>query len=181
MRKTRMLGVTALVVALVVVGAWPASAASPMRASLVVSGANVTFDPETVVARCGPRVPQGLVESWGSGELTSEAYSGPVRFEDVHCTVLAVQTPAEVAAIRIHAGLLTIITPHGEFSLAFEAPGVFTGVFGVVPWRHTGDGPYTITGGTGIFAGVSGHGHVRVLDDSGHVTVDLNGSLGVPA
>ena len=89
-----------------------------------------------------------IVQWAGSGELTSEVYAGPIVWVEEHGTVQFVQTSADVAAGRIHTALTTLYTPDGEFSYANEAPSVFTVVFGIALWRHTGNGPYAITDGS---------------------------------
>ena len=181
MRRTKSVGVAALVATLMLVGASPVTAAGVIKASLEVTWLNVIGDPEAVAGRCGPEVPQVIVRGAGTGELTSEVYTGPIGWVEEHCTVGVDQASAGVLVDRIHTAFVTISTPGGEFSYAYEATGVFTGVYGIVPWRHTGEGPYTITGGSGIFDGATGHGHLSVLDDSGDISIDLNGSLAVPS
>jgi hypothetical protein len=53
---------------------------------------------------------------------------------------------------------MVLATPAGdELFIDYRAPGVIKGnLFGAN--THTFHGPYSITGGTGIFAGASGHG-----------------------
>ena len=179
----KLLQVAVLLGALTVVGATPAATGNAMTASLP-EGFIVGFnqDPAAVAARCPPGYPQAIVQSEQSGVLTSGAYTGPVTASSEHCSLLLVVTEHELAVIRIDAGVLTLVTPDGdELHATYKAPGVFTGDLTLVgPSQHRANGPYTITGGTGIFAGASGHGHLGILADSEGGTWDLNGSLELP-
>ena len=49
-----------------------------------------------------------------------------------------------------------------------------------VAWRSDVSESFEITGGTGAFAGASGHGYFPVVDNSGAVTLALIGSLDLP-
>lgn len=178
---TKRLRLPALLALLMLLVASPAWAGNAMRASLQLTTVNVIFDPATVAARCPPGSPQALVQSAGSGELTSGAYAGAVDWSDEHCSLLRVVTKHEVAPVQDDSGLLTLVTPGGDvLHIAYESPGVFTGDLSLAgSWQHRGNGPYTTIHGTGIFAGAAGHGHMGFFDDSGDVTIDLNGDLSV--
>jgi len=93
-------------------------------------------------------------------------------------------TNHDMAVVYIRAGLMTLVTPGGDtLGLAYKLPGVFTGDLTLTivgPSEHSANGPFTITSGTGIFAGASGHGHVGGLADSTSAGIDLNGSLQLP-
>ncbi len=180
---TKLLRVAALLAALTVVVATPAAAGDAMTASLP-EGSIVGFnlDPDDVAARCPPGYPQAIVQSAQSGVLTSEAYTGPVTASSEHCSLLLVVTEHDLAVIQIDAGELTLVTPDGdELYAAYKAPGVFTGDLTLVgPSQHRANGPYTITGGIGVFAGASGHGHLGIFADSEAGTWEMNGSLRLP-
>jgi hypothetical protein len=183
-----MCRIAALLAALMLTAASPVAGRGAMSASLEGSIVGFSIDPTAVAGRCPPAFPQtppewaqAILRSAGSGTLASAAYTGPVTFTAEHCTVIVVVTEHAQAVVRIRAGLMTITTPGGDtLSLAYEAPGVFRGdLFLVGPREHVGNGPYTITGGTGVFAGATGHGHMNVQDQGGPTApLTLNGSLG---
>jgi hypothetical protein len=79
---------------------------------------------------------------------------------------------------------MTLAAPGGTLEIAYEAPGVVHGPVLLGPNVHTANGPYTITGGTGIFEGATGHGHfgaTGVFDGSVFdINLTLNGSLQLP-
>ncbi len=179
---TKLLRVAVLLAALTVVGATPAAAGNAMTASLEGFVVGFNQDPDAVAARCPPGFPQAIVQTAGSGVLTSEAYTGPVAYSSEHCTLLLVVTEHDLAVTRADAGELTLVKPDGdELYAAYKQPGVFTGDLTLVgPSQHRANGPYTITGGTGIFAGASGHGHVFGLGQGVGVTLEMNGSLQLP-
>jgi hypothetical protein len=178
----RLFRVAALLAALALLAASPAAAATPLRASLEGHIVGFNQDPAAVAARCPPGSPQAILQIAGSGVLTSEAYAGPVEFSEEHCSLLLVVTNHDLAVGYIRAGLMTMVTPGGDtLSFAYKLPGVFTGDLTLVgPSEHSANGPFTITGGTGIFAGASGHGHVGGLADSTSAGIGLNGSLQLP-
>jgi hypothetical protein len=179
----KLLRVAVLLAALTVVGATAAAAGNAMKASLP-QGSIVGFnqDPDALAARCPPGYPQAIVQSVLMGVFTSEAYTGPVTASSEHCSLLLVVTEHDLAVIQIDAGVLTLRTPGGdELYATYKAPGVFTGDLTLVgPNQHRANGPYTITGGTGVFSGASGHGHLGILGGSEGGTWELNGSLRLP-
>jgi hypothetical protein len=192
---TRLFRMTVLVAALMLTSAAQVAAAgNAVRASMTGTPAGVNFDPAAVAERCpADFVGVGaIVQSAGSGELASEAYTGPVTYTDEHCTRPRQAPPdvfaREVTPLLIAAGMMTLATPTGDtLNLEFTNPGVLKGDLTLAGFnRHTFNGPYTITGGTGIFAGASGHGQIGgVAEGEGGpggivITLDLHGSLRVP-
>lgn len=125
-------------------------------------------DPDQVAANC----PAGFVERGGRLLLTqetvqveSDVYTGTMQtVADQHCSVPRppmftwIDGSRTVIPIEFEAGQMTLATQAGdELFVSYRAPGVLKGdLFGLN--THTFNGPYTITGGTGIFAGASGHG-----------------------
>jgi hypothetical protein len=169
-----MLRVAAVVAALMLAGGTQAAAGNAMSASLEGTVVSVNTDPAAVATRC-PAGFNAIVQTEGSGELTSGAYTGPVDYSSEHCVRFLVVTNHELAVIKLGAGVLTIVTPDGdELHAAYTQTGVLTGgVTGV----SSNNGPFTITGGTEVFAGASGHGHVSANADGVIVTIEMNGSL----
>jgi hypothetical protein len=176
---TRLLRVTALVMTLVLAGAWPATAAEPMRASLQGITVGFSADPGALAARC-PAGSEWILRTAGSGQLSSEAYAGSVDYSTEHCSRVLAGTMPGHAVGKIAAGLLTLVTPGGdELYAAYEGTFVFNGDVAVA-WRSDVHQSFAITGGTGVFAGASGNGSFPTVDNSGAVTMALNGALDVP-
>ena len=152
-----------------------------LRASLQGNVVGINEDPAAVAVRCPDAGgdPQAIVRVAGSGGLASAVYSGPVAFSAEHCTRLLVMTEHDVIVTQGRAGLLTLATPQGdELHAAYTQPGVLKGdLFGAN--EHSANGPYTITGGTGVFRGASGHGNIGALAEGPVVTIDVQGSLQV--
>jgi hypothetical protein len=186
MRRTILL---ASVVALVTLAIAPsASAGGAMRASVTIDSIYIMpgdVFPDEVLARCGPSMPQAIVGGTASGQMVSDVYTGPITVTDQHCTLLRLAN-AQTAVASIHSGQMTIEATEGPGTLeiTYKAPGVMHGDAFFGPNVHTFNGPYTITGGTGIFAGATGHGHLGgsaafdgAVFDAGQI---MSGSLLVP-
>jgi hypothetical protein len=177
MRK--LLGAAVLLAALMVVGATPAAAGNAMRALLEGTTIGFIDDPAAVAARC-PAGFEWILQTAGSGELTSEAYTGPVDYTSEHCSRLLAGTLTDHAVGKADAGLLTLVTPSGDrLNVTYRGTFVFNGDTAVA-WRSDVSQSFLITGGTGVFAGASGHGHLPTVDNSGAVILALNGSLALP-
>ncbi len=192
MRRTRVLGATALLAALVLVGTTPATAGVAMRASMTVDPGSVyllpgDFFPDEVEERCGSAEFQAIVGGSASGEMRSGVYTGPFTLTDEHCTRLVnIRNDGllSVAHIRLGEMTLTATEAEGTLEISYKAPGVIHGDVFVGPNVHTYNGPYTVTGGTGIFDGATGHGHIGGVGEFDGLEFDisqtLNGSLVVP-
>lgn len=142
-----------------------------------------TMDPAIVAANC----PDGFVARQGALLTTQETvqvdtdvYSGTLQtLSDQHCSVPRppvstwIDGTRKVTPIELEAGHMVLATPSGdELFLDYRAPGVIKGdLFGLN--THTFNGPYTITGGTGIFEGATGQGNV-----SGEVEATATGFTG---
>jgi hypothetical protein len=183
----KLLAAAVLLAALAAFAVTAAASSVAMRASMTVDPSTLyvmpsDFFPAEVAARCGPALPQGIVGGTASGEMTSEVYTGPLTATDEHCTLLVnVTNDGQLAVAHVRLGEMTLAAPGGTLEIAYEAPGVIHGPVFLGPNVHTGNGPYTITGGTGIFEGATGHGHFSgtgVFDGSVFdVNYALNGSL----
>ena len=190
MRRTRVLGATALLAVLVLVGTTPATAGVAMRASWTVDSIYVApgdLFPEEVEARCGSAEFQAIVGGTASGEMTSEVYTGPITLVGEHCTLLVkIRNDGLLSVAHIRLGEMTLLATEavGTLEMAFKAPGVIHGDVFLGPNVHTYNGPYRITGGTGIFEGATGHGHIGGVGEfdgtAFDITETLNGSLIVP-
>lgn len=172
--------VLALLAALFVVGVAPAAAGNALRASLEGTTVGFNPDPADVAARC-PAGSQWILQTAGSGELTSAAYTGPVDYSTEHCSRIVAGDLTDHAVGKIDAGRLTLVTPSGdELYATYRGTFVFNGDVESNTWRSDVSQSFTITGGTGIFAGASGHGYFSVVDNSGAATLGMNGSLALP-
>ena len=112
-----------------VVGAAPAAAANAMTAWL--EGITVGFnpDPAAVAARC-PAGYEWILQTAGSGELTSEAYTGPVAYSTEHCSRVLAGTLTGHAVGKIDAGVLMLVTPGGDMlHAAYRVPSCSTATF----------------------------------------------------
>ena len=182
-----LLAAAVLLGALAAFAVTAAAAGNAMRASMTVDPSTLyvipgDLFPAPVSARCGPALPQAIVGATASGEMTSEVYTGPFTMTEEHCTLLVnITNDGQLAVAHVRLGEMTLAAPGGTLEIAFEAPGVIHGPVFLGPNVHTSNGPYTITGGTGIFEGATGHGHIGgtgVFDGSVFdVNMTLNGSL----
>lgn len=172
---TKALRVAVLLAALIVVGATPAAAGNAMRASLEGITTGFNPDPAAVAARC-PAGFEWILQTAGTGELTSETYAGPVTYTTEHCSRVLAGTLTDHAVGKIDAGLLTLSANGDELYATYQGTFVFNGEVGVA-WRSDVSQSFVITGGTGDFEGASGHGHFPGVDNNGAVTLALRGSL----
>lgn len=174
MRRTKPIGVAALVAALMLVGASPVTAAGvAMRASL-----DVTFEQPTTF--CAPEVL--VVEGSGPGTLTLDAFDGDVEGEMSQCTRFIVGGPfdpdATVTVGKVTDGFF-VLTATGEDSgvlvLAYEG-GFVANSLGTI-----GYGKWEVTEGSGIFAGASGNGGMHLFGKEPlALHFELMGSVVVP-
>jgi hypothetical protein len=116
--------------------------------------------------------------------------SGKVRYRvywrdpsgKTHGKVFARKRDAEAHGRQV----MVLTAAGGTLTMSQSAPGVLMGDLFAGPNTHTGNGPYAITEGTGIFAGATGHGHVTgTATNAGGtpittITFELVGSLAVP-
>jgi hypothetical protein len=84
-----------------------------MRASLEETEVGFNDDPAAVAARC-PAGFEWITQTAGSGELTSEAFTGPVAYSSEHCSRLIAGTLTDHAVGKVDAGLATLVTPSGD-------------------------------------------------------------------
>ncbi len=160
----------AMVLAFVVllIAAVPATAAESHDLWAMFEGPTVGFndDPEAVSARC-PDGFQWIIQNAGDGWVQSPFYSGPVTFENEHCSAWLAFNPGRATG-RVGAGVHTFTTPDGDV-LALEYHGGFTfeGDLDVGVWQSNANLIYTVVDGTGVFEGASGHGSFGAVDNSG--------------
>jgi hypothetical protein len=175
----RILGraLIALAVFAVVVATAAAGGGNALRASGSGVLFPVTFDPNAIAARC----PAG--HTWfvvfggvGEGRMESNAYTGPVGWTSEHCTRLVVEMSGLTVG-KTGGAVQTFSTPDGNLTIAHTGGFVLKGTF-PVDYRTDGTASYTVTGGTDVFAGASGHGRIDIVDSTaGGFTFTLNGSL----
>lgn len=166
----RLLRLVAAVAAALMLLAAPAAAiTSTFRAAttqaVVVA---VTGDPAQIAANCPAGFAERgalLLKSQFTVQVESDVFSGTMHsLADQHCSVPRppmdtwINGTRTVTPIEMEAGHMVLATSAGdELFLDYRAPGVIKGdLFGLN--THTFNGPYTITGGTGVFEGATGHG-----------------------
>lgn len=181
----KLLTLVAAASATLMMAATPAGAAtSTFRAqSTEMRVTSLSFDPDVVAANC----PAGFAERGGAFlteeetmQVESSVYTGTLQsVSDQHCSVPRppmstwVDGTRKATPIELEAGHMVLATPAGDqLFIDYRAPGVIKGaLFGAN--THTAHGPYTITGGTGIFEGATGHGEV-----TGEVQATATGFIG---
>lgn len=171
------------------------AAGNAMRMTWTPGAVTANFNPVDVAQRC----PAGWAErgaaivtsTGGSGELTYQGRTVRVTVNQSHCSLprphaktMADLFARTVTPIDIESGRMAIISSSGDLTLNYRAPGVFKGDLTFVGYNvHTFNGPYTITGGTGLFTGASGNGHLQGIAEGGQGAPvsggegTLNGSL----
>jgi hypothetical protein len=175
---------TATAATVMLVAAPAAAATSTFHARTTqMAVVGLSFDRGVVAANC----PAGFAERGGAFLTTqetvhvdSEVFSGTLHsVSDQHCSVPRppmstwIDGTRKVTPIELEAGHMVLATEYGDqLVLDYRAPGVIKGdLLGVN--THTFNGSYTVTGGTGIFAGATGHGNV-----SGEVQATATGFTG---
>lgn len=168
-RASIALGVFAVVVATAA-----ASGGNALRASGEGGLVPAPVDPATV---CPAEHTWFVVlDGSGAGYLTSGAYTGPVTWTGRHCTRLVVEMSGLTVG-KTGGGKQTFVTPGGALTIEHTGGFVLKGTF-PVDYRTDGVASFTVTGGTGVFAGASGHGRIDVVDSTtGGFSFTLNGSL----
>lgn len=123
----------------------------------------------------------GTLHDDGPGTMVSTAYSGDVTFTADHCTRILVNqragTPDAIAVGKI-VGTQTVVTPEGILHFDFQGTFVLKGAFPMGDFTTDGTMSWTVTGGTGVFAGAAGHGAGDIHQEplSG-LTLEMNGAL----
>jgi hypothetical protein len=182
--KLTKLSLTAmLAMLLLLVAAMPAVAAGPIRATFSEANDQIGFnpDPVAVAARC-PRGANWITSGTGPGELHSAVYSGPYTLTNEHCATLIVPGYDRGHIIgKTDDGVMTLTTPAGELHLRYHGTFVLFGDPRTGSYVSVVHMEFTVTGGTGDFAGARGHGSLKVVDrlvaGNESQTGELNGSL----
>jgi hypothetical protein len=146
-----------------------AAATSTFRAATTQAAVvAVISDPAQIAANCPAGFAERgalLLKSQFTVQVESAVYSGTMQsLSDQHCSVPRppmstwIDGTRTVTPIQMEAGHMVLATPVGDqLFLDYRAPGVIKGdLFGLN--THTFNGPFTITGGTGIFERATGHG-----------------------
>lgn len=136
-------------------------------------------DPLAVAARC-PEGFQWILQSAGSGEMVSPGYAGQFTLTTEHCSRWVTGPPDRATGKvvgRIGRGLMTMTTPVGDLTMAYDGTFVFEGDLSISAWVSKVNSSNAIVGGTGVFAGASGHGHIAITDQSGYGSGHHEGSL----
>ncbi len=178
----RKLAILVMVVGLVFTSMPVAMANNSHQLKGTIEGPTTGFipDPAAVAARCpdGFEAPMAwILQTAGTGELTTLGYTGPVTYSSEHCSRWLTFPDGKTVG-KVGDGLLTMSTPSGDqLNLSYNATFVFEGDLSIMVWETKVNMRYTIVGGTGVFEGASGRGHFAVTDNSGYGTGGLEGSL----
>jgi hypothetical protein len=182
-KLTKVSLTSALAALLLLVAAMPAAAAGPIRATFSEAGNQIGFnpDPVAVAARC-PGGADWITSGAGSGELSSAVYSGTYTLTNEHCATLTVPGYDRGHIIgKADAGVMTMHTPVGQLHLRYKGTFVLFGDPRTGSYVSVVHLEFTVTGGTGDFAGARGDGSLKVVDrlvaGSESQTGELNGSL----
>ena len=166
----RLFRLLAAATAAVMLVAAPAAAATSTFRARTTQAAVVAVisDPGQIAANCPAGFAERgalLLKSQFTVQVESDVFSGTMQsVSDQHCSVPRppmhtwIGGTRTVTPIEMEAGHMVLASPSGDqLFLDYRAPGVIKGdLFGLN--THTFNGPYTITGGTGLFEGASGHG-----------------------
>jgi hypothetical protein len=168
----KMAHVAAATAAALMVLASPAAAGTSTFSAETTQFAivGVSGDPGRITAECPPGFLQRqalIIESRETVQVESAVFNGTMTtILDQHCSVPRPPVAnwgdgsRAVTPIEMEAGHMTLQADNGDLLyLDYRGPGVLKGdIFGLN--THTFNGPFTITGGTGVFTGASGHGHL---------------------
>lgn len=185
---SKLLRLVIAVAAAMLLAAPAVAAAGTFRVSTTrFSVVDVIGDSPDEVAQVVANCPAGfaergalIIKSQFTVQVESNVYTGTMQsVADQHCSVPRppmstwIDGSRKVTPIDMEAGHMVLATPSGDrLFLDYRAPGVIKGdLFGAN--THSFNGPYTITGGTGIFAGATGQG-----DFSGDVQATVSGFTG---
>ncbi len=180
MRRLTVLAV-ALILSFTAMPSAAAHGAGTLRGD-TEGGSIPIFDPGAVSARC-PTGFQWILETFGSGELTSDVYTGAFTYSGEHCSRWTTSPPDSADRTfpgRVGDGVLTVTTPEGILVLTYSGAFAFRGdvtlpEFTTKVWlRYQVDGHDS----TGVFAGTSGRGVLWGNDQTGYQLLRLIGWLG---
>ena len=179
MRKLTVLAVTLVLI----LGAAPAATAhgaDAVRGELE-GGSMPIFDSEAVAARC-PTGFEWILQTFGSGEMATDVYTGEFTSSGEHCSRWLTGPPDDPDRKYLGGvgdGVLTLTTPQGDLVLSYAGVFVFRGDEAVpefasqVLLRYRVDG----VGSTGVFEGATGRGLLLVADETGRQVARLIGRL----
>jgi hypothetical protein len=182
-KLTKLSLTSALAALFLLAAAMPAAGAGPIRATFSEANDQIGFnpDPGAVAARC-PGGADWITSGTGSGELNSAVYSGAYTITNEHCATLTVPGYDRGHIIgKGDDGVMTLTTPVGVLHLRYRGTFVLFGDPRTGSYVSVVHMTFTVTGGTGDFAGARGHGSLKVVDrlvaGNESQTGELNGSL----
>jgi hypothetical protein len=178
----RKLTVLSMVIALAFT-AMPAATAhntDPLRGSFE-GGSMPVFDPEAVAARC-PEGFQWILKTSGSGQLTTDVYTGGFTYTGEHCSRWMTGPPdrADRRFVgRVGDGVMTLTTPDGDLVVSYAGTFVFRGDVTIPNFTSKVRMRYRVDGdkSTNVFEGASGRGPLFVEEHNGYQTGRLFGSI----
>jgi hypothetical protein len=179
MRKLTVL-IAALTLSLAAMPAATARGADVVRGELE-GGSMPIFDPEAVAARCQEGF-EWILQTFGSGELTTDVYTGEFTYSGEHCSRWLAgppDSPHRAFPGRLTNGVLTLATPEGDLVLTYAGVFVFRRDPTVAEFASKVRLRYRVDGGdsTGVFAGASGRGLLIGEDQMGYEVVRFFGRL----
>lgn len=181
MRKLTLL-VMVIVLAFTAMPAAAAHDTDPLRGSFE-GGSMPIFDPEAVAARC-PGGFQWILQTFGSGQLTTDVYTGDFTYSGEHCSRWLTgppDSPDRGFPGRVGDGVMTLTTPKGDLVLSYAGIFTFRGDVTIPDFTSKVRMRYRVDGdkSTGVFEGASGRGPLFVEDHTGYTTGRLVGSVAV--
>jgi hypothetical protein len=139
------------------------------------------FDAEAVAARC-PAGFEWILQTFGSGELTTDVYSGEFTLSGEHCSRWLTgppDSPNRRFPGQVGDGELTLATPEGNLVLSYAGVFALQGDLSIPEYTSKVWMTYRVDGGesTGVFHDASGRGVLFVEDQTGYQTGRLVGWL----
>lgn len=179
MRKLTLLAMT-LVLSLAAMPAATALGADVVHGELE-GGSMPIFDPDAVAARC-PEGFEWILQTFGSGELTTDVYTGEYTYSGEHCSRWLAGPPDSSDRTffgRVGDGVLTLATPEGDLVVSYAGAFAFRGDLTIPEYTSKVWLRYQVDGddSTGVFAGASGRGLLLGEDQTGYQVVRLVGWL----
>ena len=179
MRKLTVLAV-ALALSFAAMPAATAHGADVLRADFE-GGSMPIFDPEAVSERC-PVGFEWILQTFGSGVLNTDVYTGEFTYSGEHCTRWLTGPPDSLDRTffgSVGDGVLTLATPEGDLVLNYAGVFAFRGDVTIPEFTSKVWLRYRVDGddSTGVFEGTSGRGLLLGEDQTGYQVVRLVGWL----
>ena len=144
-------------------------------------GSMPVFDPEAVAAQC-PAGFEWILQTLGSGQLTSDVYTGTFDYSGEHCSRWLTGPPDRADRWylgRVGDGVMTLTTPEGDLVLSYAGIFAFRGDVTIPDFTSKVWMRYRVDGdqSRGVFENAFGRGFLLVEEHTGYQTGRLLGSL----